>query len=213
MNAGDLLFAICSVLCVAGAGIVVLAKNPIRGAMGLLTTIVGIAGLFLRLNAQFLAAMQLLVYAGAVVILFVFVVMLLGPNASISDLGKKGATFSRLVAASVVGLIGVGALSLFSSLAPHQFETITPAHGSVEAVGGMIFNEALVPFELATVLLIVAVVGAIAVARTTPSTKKKKVIDNPTLRMFHGPLHPRDAERPLDSKLLSEVSVKEGSTS
>ena len=206
MNAGNLLFCICSLLCVAGALVVVLAKNPIRGALGLLTTIVGIAGLFLRLNAQFLAAMQLLVYAGAVVILFVFVVMLLGPNASVTDLGKKGATISRLIAATVVSLMGLGALSLFSGLETHAFQTIDTAHGSVEAVGGMIFNEGLVPFELATVLLIVAVVGAIAVARTTPSSKKKPHIENPTLRMFHGPLHPRDAERPLTGKLLSELS-------
>jgi len=146
------------------------------------------------------------VYAGAVVILFVFVVMLLGPNASVTDLGKKGATISRLIAATVVSLMGLGALSLFSGLETHAFQTIDTAHGSVEAVGGMIFNEGLVPFELATVLLIVAVVGAIAVARTTPSSKKKPHIENPTLRMFHGPLHPRDAERPLTGKLLSELS-------
>ncbi len=213
MNAGNLLFAICSVLCIFGAVIVVLAKNPIRGAMGLLTTIVGIAGLFLRLNAQFLAAMQLLVYAGAVVILFVFVVMLLGPNAAITDLGKKGATISRLIAATVVSLMGFGALTLFTGLESHTFQTIDKAHGSVEAVGGMIFNEALVPFELATVLLIVAVVGAIAVARTAPNAKKKKPIENPTLRMFHGPLHPRDAERPLNGKLLSELAINKESAS
>lgn len=213
MNAGSLLFIICSLLCLAGAFIVILSKNPIRGALGLLTTIVGIAGLFLRLNAQFLAAMQLLVYAGAVVILFVFVVMLLGPTASVSDLGKKGATISRLVAATVVFMIGLGALSLFAGIEPHSFQTIGLAHGSVEAVGGMIFNEGLVPFELATVLLIVAVVGAIAVARTTPSSEKKPVIKNPTLRMFHGPLHPRDAERPLDGKLLTELSMEKESAS
>jgi NADH-quinone oxidoreductase subunit J len=200
MNAGAILFGICSLLCIAGGLIVLLAKNPIRGAMGLLTTIVGIAGLFLRLNAQFLAAMQLLVYAGAVVILFVFVVMLLGPNAALSDLGKRGATISRFIAAVVISLVGIGALSLFSSLELHSFRTIGPEHGSVEMVGGMIFKDALVPFELATVLLIVAVVGAIAVARTTPSSKKKLFIENPTLRMYHGPLMARDAEHPLEDK-------------
>lgn len=213
MNAGSLLFIICSLLCLAGAFIVVLAKNPIRAALGLLTTIVGIAGLFLRLNAQFLAAIQLLVYAGAVVILFVFVVMLLGPTASITDLGKKGSTLARLVSTTVIVMIGLGALSLFTGLEPHSFQTIGLDHGSVEAVGGLIFSEGLIPFELVTVLLIVAVVGAIAVARTTPSSKKKPRIANPTLRMFHGPLHPRDAERPLDGKLLTELSMDKESAS
>ena len=213
MNAGNLLFGICSLLCLAGAIIVVLAKNPIRGAMGLLTTIFGIAGLFLRLNAQFLAAMQLLVYAGAVVILFVFVVMLLGPNAALSDVGKKGAVVSRLIAALVVSMVGLGALLLFTDLEPHAFQTIGPEHGSVEAVGGLIFRDALIPFELVTVLLLVAVIGAIAVARTVPSSKKKPVPENPTLRMYHGPLLPRDAQRPLDEKTLSEHAMKEESYS
>ena len=81
MTAGNVFFALCSIAALVGAMCTVLAKNPIRGAMGLLLTIVGIAGLFLKLNAQFLAAIQLIVYAGAVVVLFVFVIMLLGPDA------------------------------------------------------------------------------------------------------------------------------------
>ena len=81
MNAGSLLFFVCAVACLVGALSTIVAKNPIRGAVGLLTTIVGIAGLFLVLDAQFLAAIQLIVYAGAVVVLFVFVIMLLGPDA------------------------------------------------------------------------------------------------------------------------------------
>lgn len=217
MTPGSFLFLVCSGLCLAGALIVVLAKNPIRGAMGLLTTIIGIAGLFLRLNAQFLAAMQLLVYAGAVVILFVFVVMLLGPSASIQETHRtsstNGALVSRAIAGGVMVLVGLGSLVAFSGLEPTQFDTIGPEHGSVAAVGRLIFTQGLVPFELATVLLIVAVVGAIGVARTKPSTKKPTPANNPTLRMFHGPLHPRDAERPLSGKTLAEsAGAAAGST-
>lgn len=203
MTAGSVLFAICSILCISGATIVVLAKNPIRSAMGLLTTIFGIAGLFLRLNAEFLAAMQLLVYAGAVVILFVFVVMLLGPTASLNERGSKGATSSRLIAGGLAALLGLGALVLFSGGTVHEFQTIGKSHGTVEAVGGLLFTEGLVPFELATVLLIVAVIGAIGVARTQPSSTKKVESDNPTLRMYHGPLHVRDAEKPLTGEPLA----------
>src|SRR4029453_6680084 len=76
MSAGDLLFALCAVACLSGAIITISSQNPIRGAMGLLTTIIGIAGLFLKLRAEFLTAIQLIVYAGAVVALFVFVLML-----------------------------------------------------------------------------------------------------------------------------------------
>ncbi len=197
MIAGSILFALCSVLCLAGALIVVLAKNPIRGAMGLFATIVGIAGLFLRLNAQFLAAMQLLVYAGAVVILFVFVVMLLGTDASLKESSTGSSKVSRLFSGVAVSVLGACALVLFSGSEWHTFEKIGPSHGSVEAVGTLMFTKALVPFELTTVLLIVAVVGALAVARTKPGLKKIVESQNQTERMFGGPLHPRDAERPL----------------
>lgn len=209
MIAGTILFAICTLLCISGAAIVVLAKNPIRSAMGLLTTIFGIAGLFLRLNAEFLAAMQILVYAGAVVILFVFVVMLLGPNASISDRGKPGATVARLGAAALVALFGLGALVMFAGGTVHEFQTIGTSHGTVEAVGGLLFSDGLVAFELTTVLLIVAVVGAIGVARTKPSAKKPGRQENPSLRMYNGPLHVRDAEHPLTSGSLAGATGKE----
>ena len=83
MNAlGAVYFYACAVLALAGALGVVIAKNPIRGAMGLLLLILSVAGLFLALHAQFLAAIQLIVYAGAIVVLFLFVIMLLGPNAA-----------------------------------------------------------------------------------------------------------------------------------
>ena len=75
-------FYLCGLIAVLGALGTVIAKNPIRGAMGLLVMILAIAGLFLALHAQFLAAIQLIVYAGAVIVLFLFVIMLLGPRAA-----------------------------------------------------------------------------------------------------------------------------------
>lgn len=208
MNAGSLLFAFCTILCLFGALVVVLSKNPIRGAMGLLTTIFGIAGLFLRLSAEFLAAMQLLVYAGAVVILFVFVVMLLGANAHVKDKHTGGSLFARAAAGALMLLVGGACLVLFSSGTFHDFGIIESSHGTVEAVGGLLFHDGLVPFEVATVLLIVAVVGAIAVARTKPTSLQKKENENPTLRMYHGPLMARDAEKPFSGTLVERVHAE-----
>ncbi|HEY3496345.1 MAG TPA: NADH-quinone oxidoreductase subunit J, partial [Polyangiaceae bacterium] len=82
MTPGNLFFLLMSALSLAGAIVTVAARSPIRSAVGLLVTIVGIAGLFLKLSAEFMAAIQLIVYAGAVVVLFVFVIMLLGPDAT-----------------------------------------------------------------------------------------------------------------------------------
>ena len=205
MTAGNVFFAVCSIAALVGALCTVLAKNPIRGAMGLLLTIVGIAGLFLKLNAQFLAAIQLIVYAGAVVVLFVFVIMLLGPDAGQGKEEREpSAKLARLLAGGLMGVISLVTLIfvLRSAAVPQRFGHVGPQHGTVEAVGTQLFTKAVVPFELATALLIVAVVGAIAVARSRHQAPKKKQSPSPTRRFFHGPLHPRDAGRPLTGEEL-----------
>jgi NADH-quinone oxidoreductase subunit J len=158
-------FSLCAVATVVGALTTILAKNPIRCAMGLLLTIGGITGFFLSLSAEFLAAIELIVYAGAVVVLFVFVIMLIGPDASPPRDSK--AAFPRWMAVIVFGLfsLATGSLALRASGGPHA---LPPAHadfGTIDGFGHELFTRGLVPFELATALFIVAVVGAIAVAR------------------------------------------------
>lgn len=199
MNAASLLFFVCAIACVVGALSTIAAKNPIRGAVGLLTTIVGIAGLFLVLEAQFLAAIQLIVYAGAVVVLFVFVIMLLGPDAGAGknvdhEPLEPAGRIARGFSIGVVALMLVASVVLLaiSSEEPTRFVPVSEEHGTVEAVGNLLFTRGLVPFELATILLIVAVVGAIALARTRPGKKVASKQPSPTRRMFHGPLVPRD---------------------
>jgi NADH-quinone oxidoreductase subunit J len=198
MSAGDLLFGLCAVVCLAGAVTTVSAQNPIRGAMGLLATIVGIAGLFLKLRAEFLTAIQLIVYAGAVVVLFVFVLMLLGADARApARSGRSGASRAfgggLFLVSSVLALVSVGG----GAHELTRFGAVSPGHGSVEAVGTELFTKAIFAFELATALLIVAVIGAIAVARSRQgSVRGKKVIRSPR-DLFAGPVHPRDAGRPL----------------
>jgi NADH-quinone oxidoreductase subunit J len=199
MSAATIFFCLCAVVCLIGALVTVIAKNPIRGAVGLLCTILGIAGLFLLLQAQFLAAIQLIVYAGAVVVLFVFVIMLLGPDAGSSESGFGKAKVSRAIAGLLLLLLAGGTLFVLAGAGagPTALGAVGPEHGTAEAVGGLLFTRGIVPFELATALLIVAVVGAIAVARSPHQKKAAKTSENPTERLFHGPIHPRDAGRPL----------------
>lgn len=198
MSAGDLLFGLCAVACLAGAVTTVSAQNPIRGAMGLLTTIIGIAGLFLKLRAEFLTAIQLIVYAGAVVVLFVFVLMLLGADARAPNRAGRSGPSRALGGAlfaltSVLALLSVGR----GQTELTRFRGVTSGHGSVETVGRELFSTGIFPFELVTALLIVAVIGAIAVARSRQgAVRQKKVIRSPR-DLFAGPVHPRDAGRPL----------------
>src|ERR1700758_2089312 len=107
---GLVYFYACAAAAVIGALAVVVSKNPIRGAMGLLLLILSIAGLFLALHAQFLAAIQLIVYAGAIVILFLFVIMLLGPSASTPS-DQRGLV-GRAIGGSLFALFGIGAIAL-----------------------------------------------------------------------------------------------------
>jgi NADH-quinone oxidoreductase subunit J len=165
---GTIYFYACAALALAGALATVISKNPIRGAMGLLLLILSVAGLFLALHAQFLAAIQLIVYAGAIVVLFLFVIMLLGPSASTPN-DRRGIT-ARVIGGAVFALTGLGALALLvkAAMAAHRplpMPTPDAGFGGIDAFGSVLFSDALVPFELSSALLMVAVVGAIAVAK------------------------------------------------
>lgn len=159
-------FGLCSLFALLGAVATVASKNPIRGAMGLLSTIIGIAGLYLTLAAEFLATIQLLVYAGAVVILFLFVIMLLGPSAL--SRREARASWGRFVGAGLLGLACVGLAALIVRAQPGAATMFAPKpakFGTIESLGHELFTNGLIPFELSGALLLVAVVGAVAVAR------------------------------------------------
>ena len=161
-------FFLCAAAAVSGALAVVLAKNPIRSAMGLLLLILSVAGLFLSLHAQFLAAIQLIVYAGAIVVLFLFVIMLLGPAARTPS-DKRGVvvrTFGGSLFV-VVGLAALGAIARAWALTHRALPMPNPepSFGGIDAFGTVLFADALIPFELSSALLMVAVLGAIGVAR------------------------------------------------
>ena len=199
MTLGNVFFGFCTLVCLVGAIGTVIARSPIRSAVGLLTTIVGIAGLFLMLRAQFLAAIQLIVYAGAVVVLFVFVIMLLGTDAGKEADEPARGRIARVFSVLLMTALGAGAVTVIAGASerPQAFGPPRADHGSIEAVGGLLFTKGIVPFELSTALLIVAVIGAIAVARGRTAVKKPAHATHETKRLFAGPLHPRDAGHPL----------------
>lgn len=166
MALGQAYFWICATLALTGAIITVSAKNPIRGAMGLLLMILCVGGLFLALHAQFLAAIQLIVYAGAIVVLFLFVIMLLGPSST--PPGDARGRFPRYAGAGLFAGAGIAAMSLIVRTAPKAPKLVVAVDndfGSVDSFGRILFSQGLVPFELSSALLMVAIVGAVAVAR------------------------------------------------
>ncbi len=164
-------FAACTLLVLIGGVYTVAAKNPIRGAMGLLASILGIAGMYLLLAAELLAAVQVVVYAGAVVILFLFVIMLIGPTTSETS-DARGA-IGRYFGAGSFALVAVGALYVgmrFGGEPLSKMPEPAPGMGTVEVIGRELFSEQVVPFQISGVLLLIAVVGAMAVARGKHAT-------------------------------------------
>ncbi len=164
MDWSDVYFYVCALLAVFGALCTVIMPNPIRGAMGLLLMILSLAGVFLGAHAQFLAAVQLIVYAGAIVVLFLFVIMLLGPDATPPH-DHRG-RFSRTFAGGLFAVCAIVAMVAVIHRGAH-FAQVRPDEdfGTIDQFGRVLFSYGLVPFELSSALLMVAVIGAVAVAR------------------------------------------------
>ncbi|NUQ77174.1 MAG: NADH-quinone oxidoreductase subunit J [Polyangiaceae bacterium] len=159
-------FGLCTLLVLGGGVGTVAARNPIRGAMGLLAAIVGVAGLFLLLSAEFLAIIQILVYAGAVVVLFLFVIMLLGPSARYRRDARTA--IPRYIGAGVFLALAASSIILLARAGKGEITTLGQAPaglGTIEGLGAELFRAGIIPFELSGALLLVAVVGAVAVAR------------------------------------------------
>ena len=188
-------FYACAAMAILGALATVVMPNPIRGAMGLLLMILSLAGLFLAAHAQFLAAIQLIVYAGAIVVLFLFVIMLLGPDATPPH-DSRG-RFSRTFAGILFAVVSVGAMSAVYRGGLANFGITHPEadFGSIDHFGRVLFSYGVVPFELSSALLMVAVLGAVAVARGK-DIAARKIGDRPlqvTTTATSAPLAPPPA--------------------
>ena len=164
-----LLFFAPASLIIIGALIVIFAKNPVHNAMGLVMTLVSLAIIYITLNATFVAMVQMLVYAGAVMTLFLFVIMMIGVDKKEQTTDSiKGQTF--LVSGVFLILISLLAYVAISSdfkwdlwIAPVEFD----AAGTPQLIAGTLFTEWIFPFEIISLLLIVATAAAIALAYDT----------------------------------------------
>ncbi len=161
---GQVYFYVCAAVAVLAALATVSARNPIRGAMGLLLMIVAVAGLFLALDAQFLAVVQLIVYAGAVVVLFLFVIMMLGPSA-VPPRDRRGVVGRSIGGVLFASTVLAGLVLLAGRVHGPGPRSLDGDFGTVGSFGRALFSDGLVPFELASALLMVAILGALAVAR------------------------------------------------
>jgi len=162
------IFYVCAVAVITGALGVVLARNPVHSALFLLMTLVSVAVLFVQLDAGLVAAIQVVVYASAIVVLFVFVITLLGVDKHESF--DEPSLFQRPVAI----VLGVLVFAQVIFLAGHYWATGAhstrgklsgPRTGNVETLARSLFTDFVWAFEITAVLLVIAVVGGVALAR------------------------------------------------
>lgn len=159
------LFIFLALLAVGAAVGMVVSKNTVNSALFLVLNMVALAGVYLILEAQFLAIVQILVYAGAIMVLFLFVIMLLNLDAEESLFNKFRVKYF------IAFLLGVTVLSQvlysigdLSDMLPEISSDMAQV-GTVEAVGDVLFTEYLLPFEMTAILLTAAVVGALLIAQ------------------------------------------------
>ncbi len=182
-TSGLMLFWVSAAVALGSAVGTISMRNPLRAAVSLLIHILSLCGIYLSLKAHLLATIQVLVYAGAVVVLFIFVIMLIGPTANEQRapravgtriLGAVGALLSTSVLAFT--LVRHDAQLLPIPQCPPGAGAECGQFGGVTAVGAELYLGSMVPFELVSILLTVAIVGAIAVAKgkTTATSPKNE---------------------------------------
>ena len=145
-------------------GVLVIAlKNPVHSAVALVCNMFSLAALFALLDAHFLAVLQVLVYAGAIMVLILFVIMLL--NLRPEELGRARQTATKVVGGVLITWVAVLMISLFIGTGAKEMASVPGTFGTIETIGRLIFSKFLLPFEVASVLLLAAILGAVGIAK------------------------------------------------
>src|SRR5688572_21375068 len=163
----DKIFYFLSFLALLSALMVVLSKNPVHSVLYLILTFFCLTGHYVLLNAQFLAAVNLIVYAGAIMVLFLFVIMLLNLNSETEPLKSGMMKLAAAVAGGMLLVIMVAALKKVGNVEIDE-ATFDSQIGLVKNLGKVLFNDFLLPFELASVLLLAAMVGSVLLGKKDP---------------------------------------------
>jgi NADH-quinone oxidoreductase subunit J len=160
----QILFIVFGVICVAGAINLLAQRHPINSALSLVVVMCSLALIYLLLGAEFVAAIQVIVYAGAIMVLFVFVIMLLNAGAEERSRGSR--------IALLIGIPGVVTLTVLVGwiIISHNYlpggVIISPTNfGATNNIANLLFRDFLLPFEVTSVLILIAILGAVVLGR------------------------------------------------
>lgn len=159
------LFFLVAFIAVASAVYFVFARNPLYAILSLVLTMFSIAGLYILLNAQFLAIVQIIVYAGAIMVLFLYILMMLNLNKE--DEGSKSNVL-KFIGVLTAGILLVGILGLFRGMQDQKI----PVSGNIDYsvgltgnLGKLLFNQYVLPFEIASILILTGIVSAVFIGK------------------------------------------------
>jgi NADH-quinone oxidoreductase subunit J len=168
--ANQILFYFFAGLAVLSGALVVTMRNAVHSAIFLITSLLATAGLYLTLNAEFLFAVQIILYIGGIMVLFVFVIMLVNLDVALHQVqfNRQSWVAGLLSMALLAELLAVLALSRTSTTGMQLLpapRVAAPAGGNTEEIGRLLFHNYVIPFEIASILLLVALVGAVVMGK------------------------------------------------
>jgi NADH-quinone oxidoreductase subunit J len=167
MTSPQLFFIYFAVAMTVLSLLVVTRKNPVHSVLWMLVLFIHIAGLYLFLNAEFLAAIQIIVYAGAILVLFLFVIMLLNlkKEETVKKYQAQWPVGAGIVVILLVFLISiVGKITVLPALGKYSIDAVQ-AEGHIMIIGKVLYTKYLLPFEIASIILLVAIIGAVVLAK------------------------------------------------
>jgi NADH-quinone oxidoreductase subunit J len=179
MNITEILFWVLSVVAVFSALMMVISKNPVYSVLWLIITFFSISGHYILLNAQFLAIVNIIVYAGAIMVLFLYVMMLMDLS---KDSEPQKNKWLKLIGAVAGGSLLLVLIAALRTTDRQMAELNTGNIGLIENLGKVLFREYVVPFEISSILFLSAMVGAVVIGKRDEKTIAEKSVEKESRR-------------------------------
>jgi NADH-quinone oxidoreductase subunit J len=164
MSITAILFIFLSVMALGSALMVITRKNPVHSVLYLIVTFFAISGHYILLNAQFLAIVNIIVYAGAIMVLFLFVVMMMNLNVAVEPQKNKLLQFAGVISGGSLLLVLLAAVSK-SKTGNAAVQLQEGDYGLIKTLGKVLFNDYVVPFEISSVLFLSAMIGVVVMSK------------------------------------------------
>lgn len=177
MNTAEIIFFVLAAITLISGILTVTTKNPIHSVLYLILTFFSISGHYILLNAQFLAVINIIVYAGAIMVLFLFVVMIMNLNKEDKSFGKPFVITAASLGSAIFLVLGLMIIKRSDITTNNQILSVGGDIGLTEELGKALFSDYVIPFELASILFMGAMVGSILLSKKTKREKKSKALN------------------------------------